>query len=237
MFRLWKRRLLFTLQVVAAATTAALGIYQAGVGSGKADWRIVAPLLVVIFVCTGASAYYTHIQPARDLNAFVMAALDTQAQHIVDFAQAHNIAVRLNIAMVCFWPFQLSWPLKRLKIVWDRGMNNAPDAAVVFAVSKGVAGRAYRRRRDQFVNMETPEGQDLESWGFSRKEASAFPKFTAVWSFPVERLGTNNRPTGTICGMLNLDSTTKGAYDTLKAEPKIRELLEDMRALVSKLNL
>lgn len=237
MFRMWKRRLLFALQVVAAATTAGLGIYQARVGSGRSDWHIVAPLLVVIFACSGAGAYYTQIQPARDLNAFVMAALDTQTQHILDFAAANNIAVRLNIATVCIWPFQFSWPLKRLKIVWDRGMNNAPDAVIAFAASKGVAGLAYRTRVDQLVDMEIAENQDLKKWGFSKKEASTFPKFTAVWSFPVARLGANDRPTATICGMLNLDSTTAGAYNVLKADQKIRELLEDMRELVSKLNL
>lgn len=237
MFRIWKRRLLFALQVIAAATTAGLGIYQASVGSGKVDWRIVAPLLVVIFLCAGAGAYYTHIQPVRDLGVFVKAALDTQAQHIVDATAAHGIDVRLNIAMVCIWPFQLSWPFKRFKIVWDRGMNNAPDAAIAFAVSKGVAGEAYRTRQDRLVNMEMPELQDLKKWGFSKKEASIIPKFTAIWSFPVPRLGADQRTTQTICGMLNLDSNSSGAFDVLTNHPEIKKLLKDMWLLACALNL
>jgi hypothetical protein len=210
MFRIWKRWLLLGLQVSAVAATTALGLYQYIVKPENVDWQIEAPFLAAIFVLTLLGAYYTYINPVRELNAFVVAVLDNQAQHIVDSAKANGIDIRLNIAIVCIYPIQFSWPLKRFRIVWDRGMKYAPDAATAFPVSKGVAGQAYRNRRDKLVNMEISGNQDLSKWGFTKKEAAVFPTFTAVWSLPVFRLGPGDRPTGKICGMLNLDSTTTG---------------------------
>lgn len=237
MFRLGKRWFLLTIQIAAVATTVGLGLYQYLVPANAMKWRFELAFLAAILVLTACGAYYTYISPVRELKTFVTAVLDNQAQHIVDCAKANNVDIRLNIAIVSIYPFQLSYPFKRFKIVWDYGMKYAPDAASTFPVSKGVAGEAYRRRRDRLVDMEIPRHQNLENWGFSKKEASCFPPFTAIWSLPVFRLGAGDRPTTTICGMLNLDSTTAGAFQMLTTHPEIRTLLEEKRELLCKLNL
>jgi hypothetical protein len=234
---MWKRWLLFTFQVAAVAATAALGLYQYLVPPSAMKWRVELAFLAAIFLFTALGAYYTYVSPARELKAFVIAVLEAQAQHIVDFAKSQGIDIRLNIAVVSFYPLQWAYPPKRFKIVWDCGMKYAPDAFTTFPVSKGVAGEAYRRRRDRLVNMEIAENQKLEKWGFSKKEASCFPKFTAVWSLPVFRLGAGDRPTGKICGMLNLDSTSTGAFAVLTTHLEIGTLLGEMRELLCKLNL
>ena len=234
MFRMWKRWLLLALQVSAVVATTALGVYVAtGHANPYVEWTLIAA--IVVFTILGA--YYTFISPIRELNAFVIAVLDAQAEHIVEFVKSHNIDIRLNIALVSIYPFQLAYPFKRFKIVWDCGMKYAADATTTFPVSKGVAGEAYRRRRDRLVNMEIAENQNLEKWGFSKKEASLFPKFTAIWSLPVFRLGPNDRPTGKICGMLNLDSISAGAFNVLASQREIQKLLEELRELLCKLNL
>ncbi|HWF66864.1 MAG TPA: hypothetical protein VN670_06150 [Acidobacteriaceae bacterium] len=225
------------VQVIAVLATAFLGFYQYIVKPEKVNWTIESAFLLAIFVLTVLGAYYTFISPVRELNAFVIAVLDTHAQHLVEFAKAQGIDIRLNIAIVSVYPFQWAWPLKCVKIVWDYGMKYAPDASTTFAVSKGVAGEAYRSRRDKLVNMEISRNQDLTRWGFSKKEASVFPNFTAVWSLPVFRLGPNERPSGKICGMLNLDSTSAGAFGVLTKHLEIGKLLGKMRELLCKLNL
>lgn len=237
MFRMWKRWLLLAIQVAAVAVTTALGVYQYLVKPENVDWPIESACLAAIFLLTILGAYYTYINPVRELNSFVIAVLDAQAQHLVDAANARNMDIRLNIAIVSACVLQWAWPLRRFRIVWDCGMKYASDAFVTFSVSKGVAGEAYRSRRDKLVNMEISGNDDLKKWGFSKKETSVFPKFTAVWSLPVFRLGPGDRPTGKICGMLNLDSTTAGAFSILTAYPEFGRLLGELRELLCKLNL
>lgn len=47
----------------------------------------------------------------------------------------------------------------------------------------------------------------------------------------------DDHPTGEICGMFNLDSTTAGAFQVLTTHPEIRALLEEKRELLCKLNI
>src|SRR6185437_4651044 len=106
MFRMWRRWFLFVVQVVAVLATAFLGLYQYIVKPENVSWRVESAFLLAIFILTVLGAYYTYINPIREMNAFVLAVLDTHAQHIVDSLKVQNIDVRLNIAVACIYPFQ-----------------------------------------------------------------------------------------------------------------------------------
>jgi hypothetical protein len=224
MFRQRARRFLFLLNPLAASSGAILGVYLK-VSNDKTIW-VVGAFIAVLLLCSLVTAYYTHIRPLKDSNVIGHLFLDMVGNNIQAYCSGKGVEVRLNVLMI-YRPVKFLFLIRRFRVRWHLGMAHDGDGAAEFGIKKGVVGRVFKSGNKVAVNTE---GSKPSDWGFSARDLKRLklPDHKMIWSFPVNGLDKMDMPTGTILGMVNLDSLQQGAYAKLVADPVVRAELENM---------
>lgn len=173
---------------------------------------VYAIFSLLVFV-SGAIAYVNVFKPLRDIEPLAQSFLDKLGEQLIALGKKDGIQPRLNILIV-YRDWRSLFLEKYLQVVWSREMEYQPDLHASFPISKGVAGEVVRAKAPRLADIERFGHQ---GWGFDDKASSAFPKLTAIYSWPIYQLDRQQRPTAHILGTVNLDAQVSGAIRRIAA--------------------
>ena len=196
-------------------------------------WKI-AMLCLIGSVAFGL-AYISIIKPLRDIRTFARFALDFFGATVVSLGDSDGIEPRVNILVIrrCwYWPFK-----KRFHLVWHLRMEGHRDRNVCFDIQKGVAGLVLRDQKPSLVDFEKP-GVTHTQFGFTPEEVGKFGfSQTAIHSWPVYELDSDDNQTDRILGTVNLDALKPGAGTKIAArQADYDKVLGFLSEVVSKLS-
>ena len=228
MFHTKRRKLLFVASTILPVASITLALY---IKSKSPSNQVIGAFLLGILLLSAIIAWYSHIQPLREVSSAVTALLDAVGGRVIDLGKSDGIDPRMNY-LALYRPWRGLFLRRFFRVRWGIGMRFSPDNAAEFHISKGIAGAAVKRRRALLIDLEEPKNQ--HGWNFSSDELTGFPAFTAIWSLPIFELDRGGNATGKILGTINLDATAHGAFRILSSNMEYAELLEEFQDLVSK---
>lgn len=237
-----RRWFVFCLTPAVSIISLGIGIYLKWKPDTFQWWHVFA-MATVLSVCAIFASFFTNIRPLRDPNSNGELLLETIGKRIIEYGEDKGlktkwvngeniIGLRLNIMMA-----ERRWFIwkRHFKVRWSLGMDDSPDAAIRFPVTKGVAGEAFRERKPRVVDFEDPDARG--DWGFTDKDRGRmkFPKFTMIWSYPIFELDKGGKQTGRILGTVNIDSALPGACKLVIEDQLFLTLVSDFWQISSKI--
>lgn len=202
-------------------------------GDGAIGAKIA--MLCAIGLVAFELAYISIIKPVRDIRTFARFALGFFGATVLSLGDSDDIEPRVNILMIrrCwYWPFK-----KRFHLVWHLRMEGHTDRNVCFDIQKGVAGLVLRDQKPSLVDFGQP-GVTHTQFGFTREEVGKFGfSQTAIHSWPIYELDSNDNQTERILGTVNLDALRPGAGGKIAArQAEYDKVLGFLSEVVSKLS-
>lgn len=169
---------------------------------------------VVVFLVLVTDEYYTNVRPAKRIEELAPITLDGLAEPLLEQLEAGGIIARLNL-MIPGRSWKWLGLLRYFKIRWSKGMRNQPDVNLSFRLRYGVTGACFRSGKPVYAN---PTEIRSSQYALPKSVRRHAPDLQAIFAYPVyEPPARGGTQSGKLLGVLNLDSATVGAYNTLMA--------------------
>jgi hypothetical protein len=168
--------------------------------------------------------YYGNIKPAQEFEEVAPVLMDACSLPFMDFVKGTGINARLNVMLpVRTWRW---FGLRRyFAIRWSAGMENQPDVNIKFPISYGVAGECLRRKRTILANSDALASP---KYALPKRIRHHADQTQVIWSQPIYEPIRRGRQSGKLIGVLNLDSTSRHAYNLFVAQRMSTRINEQM---------
>jgi hypothetical protein len=199
-----------TWLTVLVRTALAGGSYAVGAGLKlfpSAPLWVYAAIGLAVCILTFIEQFITVVRPTRNLYEVAPLTMDDFVQPLLDMFAKYNISARMNI-MIPRRSWSPPWR-KHFKIHWHTGMDNQPDVNISFPIELGVAGECFRTKEPVIVNA-----RGLSSRALPLHIQPDISHLQFVASYPIyDPPSSKGLQSGKIIGVLNLDSSTRHAYN------------------------
>ncbi len=177
------------------------------------SWGYIAVLLLVIVAAAGSRDYLQNVKPHVDFQRKRRYVFDLACENPIEELRKYDDTARLNILEIRYLLPRKKWG--RFRPIYQRYMEGAWDIHLGMRVDQGVSGEAVRTKRPCLGNLEDP---NATAFLLEPEQQEKTKDLTVVFSYPIRRLKKLKEddkfyPTDDIIGVLNIDSSKKGAYD------------------------
>lgn len=184
-----------------------------GILSPQLSWIYVTVLLVVIVVGVWWRDYRQNVKPHVGFVRKRRYFFDLACVKPMKELRKYDDTARLNVLEISYRLPRKKWG--KFKPVYQRHMQGARDIHLGMRVDQGASGEAVRTKRPYVGNLEAP---DATSFLLDPGQQEKTEDLTVVFSYPIRRLKRSKEdgefyPTDEVIGVLNIDSSRKGAYD------------------------
>lgn len=178
----------------------------------RLSWVYVGVLLLVIVAAAGLRDYLQNVKPHVDFQRKRRHVFDLACENPMEGLREYDETARLNILEIRYLLPRKKWG--RFRPIYQRYMEGARDIHLGMRVDQGVSGEAVRTKRPCLGDLEDPNATSLL---LEPDQQDKTEDLTVVFSYPIRRLKKLKEddqfyPTDEIIGVLNIDSSKKGAY-------------------------
>lgn len=180
----------------------------------SADHQTLVYLIAggVVFVLLLLDEWFTQIKPAKRIEELAPITLDGLAEHLLSQLKNVNVTARINLMVPCR-PLRGLGVLRYFKMQWSKEMINQPDVNIRFRITQGITGECFRSKRPVYAD---PDQIRSRPFALPTHLQSTVPSLQAIFAYPVYKPAKRGQlQSGKLIGVLNLDSTTNNAYNTV----------------------